>query len=88
MNPQALLIMTAEVTSYDELIDQLDNAIKEYQIAPSEEKQQAIFLHSLLVVTKQKIEADGGFINTVKNMKEAQEAFEVGSRITGADKMS
>ena len=88
MNPQTLLLVMSDMISFDALIDQLDESIKNYQISPTKENQQKIFFNSLLVVTKQKVDAEGGLDSAMKSLKEAKEAYEVGSRITGADKMS
>jgi hypothetical protein len=88
MKSEHVLALTASLMPYEMLISKLDEAIKQYQIAPTTKNQEEVFMCSLLVVTKQQIEHDGGLIEYMKSMNEVQEAFEVGSRITGTDKTS
>ena len=89
---EAILLFMAEAMPFEQLVADLKEATENYENSISEEDKEAaknkIFMASLLIVTKEKVEKDGGFMNAVKGFEQSKEAYDIGSRIMGTDKES
>lgn len=89
---EAILLVMAEAVPFEQLVADLVEATTAYENSISEEAKKTaknkIFMISLLVVTKEKVENDGGAVNSIKGYEKSKEAYDIGSRIMGTDKKS
>lgn len=89
---EAILLVMAEAMPFEQLVADLKEATENYENSISEEDRKIaknkIFMTSLLVVTKEKVENDGGAINSIRGFEKSKEAHDIGSRIMGTDKKS
>lgn len=86
---EAMILFLAGAMPFEKLVADLKKATTEYENSTTDEKRaelkKEILIASLLVVTKEKVDAEGGFINAVKDFERAKEAYDIGSRINGTD---
>lgn len=89
---EAMLLFMAGAIPFEQLLSDLKEGIDSYDNSMSEEDREnaknKIFMASLLIVTKEKVEKDGGFMNAVKGFEQSKEAYDIGSRIMGTNEES
>lgn len=81
-----LLLMIAGTLSHDDLIKQLKDSITKYESDPTDDNLKGIQVSCMILLAKQKVEADGGIEKSIKATAELKEALNVGERITGTGK--
>lgn len=86
-NPEAMLLIIASIMLFDEMLNQMKESIAEYEANPCEETKSKITMHSLMLVSKAKVDLEGGDVfDSIKEMEQHKEAHDIGSRIMGTNK--
>jgi hypothetical protein len=86
-NPEALLLFMASIMPFDEMVDQMKESIAAYEANPCEETKSKITMHSLMIMSKAKLDLEGGNVfSSIKEMEQHKEAHDIGSRIMGTNK--
>lgn len=73
-----LILITASLMSFDEIIDRIDSDIEKYKANPGEETKHAISLGCMLFSAKQSVDMNkGDVIDTIKDFARSKKAFDL-----------
>ena len=82
---ESILLLLAALQPMEKLVSDARDAMNEFLLNPSEDNKQSMLMTSLLVITKVKVESDGGLDNAMKEFMKAKNAYDIGSRINSTD---
>lgn len=69
---QELFIILSGSLSWDQAIDMLEEATKEFRLAPTEENREKLNYHCLIITTKTNIDKCGSTEQLIKDVHKAQ----------------